>query len=154
MEFRTEPPGKKDEKGGGTGLESLVERYLDGLQKDPESQMAVLQMAEEQGIPPALISPMVDLDTQKIQEIQAARQAQQEQLEAQQEGQKDPAVERREMTPEPAEEPVEQELTPSDIADILESVIDYFDEETTLGELQKFVDENPEIIDTALDLDL
>lgn len=153
MEFRTDLPSSEqpEESDSGSTLEGLLETYVDGVKDDPEMKLQILGMAEENGIDPVLLKPLVDLDKSEIQKIQAAQQQQQAEQQQPQAGD----TRHNDDPPKPMPEKVDTDsITPEDMSEFVSELMDYLDEDTTLSELKEYVDENPDLVQTAIKIHL
>lgn len=151
VEFRTEPPKseKKDESDGGSDtLDSLLNTYIEGVKEDPELKLQLLSMAEDNGLNPALLQPLVDLDKEEIQQLQQAQAQRQMEANNQQNNQQNQQAQQL-----PSKDKME-EVTPQDLSEFLDELMEYKEPDTTIEELQEFVDENPQMTQTAIDLKL
>jgi len=142
MEFRTQPPGSDREDGGsGSGkIEEMVNTYIKNARNDRNLQLQLLQLAQDNGIEPTLVAPLLDIDSQKIQQAQERMQAQQQQ---QQQTQDEPMTIESEET---------EKLTSEQLAEFIEELMDYTGEQTSIAKVKEFVEENPDVTQTAIDM--
>lgn len=151
MEFRTEVPGpSKDEKEGSlSAVDSLLDKYIEGVKDDPQMKLQLLQTLKQNGIDPSLVAPLVDLDSGEIQQI-AQQQAVQQQAEEVENTNNNPTPNMTEDTTEKVE--VNKKPKPEQVTGFLDEIIDLNDENMTIGELRDWCYDNPNMVETAIDL--
>jgi len=144
-EFRTTPPGSQQEDNS-SGSKDMINSYLDSLKDDPGAALAVLEQAQERGIPPRLVAPAIGVSSEDLQEFMQARQQAQQQ-----------AQQQADMTQDSHNaETVESEpaMTPQKLIGFVDELSELVGEETSLAELKDMAEDNPDIVQTAIDLKL
>lgn len=137
VELRTY--SEESEGSDGFDLEGMLQKAWQNIQSDPQAQARLAQQLQESGIDPMLLGAV------KPGLADAMQQAEQKQ-----------AVEQatNEPTPEPEVKTVTEKPEPEEIKALLDDIIDQFGEDKTLGELKEFIDENPDLVETAVNLRL
>jgi len=118
----------------------MVNTYIKNARNDRNLQLQLLQLAQDNGIEPTLVAPLLDIDSQKIQQAQERMQAQQQQ---QQQTQDEPMTIESEET---------EKLTSEQLAEFIEELMDYTGEQTSIAKVKEFVEENPDVTQTAIDM--
>lgn len=152
MEFRTEVPGpSEDEKKGGPSstVDSLLNKYIEGVKDDPQMKLQLLQTLKQNGVDPSLVAPLVDLDSEEIQQL-AQQQAAQQQTQQVENTEPEPTPNMTEDTTEKVE--VNKKPSPEKVMGFLDEIIELNDEDMTLGELREWCEENTNMVETAINL--
>lgn len=168
MELRTDYQEKAEEVAkSGDAITQIIDKYMGSVKENPTMKLRLMNAAQQNGIDPVLLAPLVDASEE---ELQALQQAQAQQAAQQQQAQQSdmpqgkayeqlPADNENNM-PEPADTDVEanreidlsQEISPEELTDFVEQLIGFTDEEMTLRELHTFAEGNPDIVQTAINI--
>jgi len=156
VEFRTTPPGKGNTEGDSDWLEGALKQAYQNIQNDPESQARIaVAVNQNYGLPMDLLVPALPkmgegLTHLESQEDQTGR-VPNEQIDENMKLPNDPdATEKPVPTPEPktkTKKPTHDELT-----DFISEIIEYVGDDFTLGELRVWATENPDMVNTAIQL--
>lgn len=128
----------------GGPIERAFENAFEQIKNDKKQQIKIAQaLKDNYGIEPQLLQLFFpDLQTDIPQENQEESELiMPEELESGPDGQ------------EPTQEPVSlaDNLTPQDLSDFVGELMEYLDEDTTLKELKEMIDNNPDVIQMALE---
>jgi len=137
VEFRTEAPGSEtetDDSGGFGEFEKYIDEYIKNVKQNPEAKLKLAQTLEENGVDPQLLTPLIGEVPQEPDNAQQVQQAQQTQQQMPTTTDTGPDVD------------VEQLL------DFIGQLKDYTGEDTTVGEVEEWVDNNPDLAQTAIDM--
>lgn len=136
--------GEKDDpqetEGKGFALPDNVEDML----QNPAAKKAVLQQAEQLGIHPVIARAFLPGEDVGPEDVQEVAQSEQNAID-----------ETPEPTPEPTPEVSEGEapdVNLDTVESILAEVESLLGKDTTVGELQEFVEDNPDIVQNAIDI--
>lgn len=158
---------EEPEENEGIQIPAQIEEAL----QQPEIQSQVLQVAQEQGIPPALLKAFIpgsDFGPEDMQKALSKNANEAQATQAPEEPKPGiPAEERginaeNNLTEEKPDMPettkteteeVAQSFTADDMKKTVNSLIDYFSEDMTLKELKEFIEENPDLVNTALEIE-
>jgi len=140
-EFRTRAPGSGGGDGGGdsSSIDGHIERVIENIKNDPEIKMKVAQAAQENGVDPMILKAV-------FPELGKTAESQTPQVEQAPEQTK-PETQVKTVT----EKPDAQELIGliDELGDLLPQGKD-----TTLEELKELGEDNPDIVQTAIDMRL
>lgn len=125
--------------------ESFIDKAIQRVIQDPNTQVRLAAQLQEAGIPPSAIAAIADEDPEVIKQRLEKAQEMQKQQKAQQKAQQEPMSES--TTQDPA-------VTPDDLAEFIQEVagIHPKGEDATLGDIRQFVEDNPDIAQNAIDL--
>lgn len=144
VELRTFEEGQQDS--GGSDIEGILKSVWQNIQQDPQMQLKLAQGLAEQGIDPTLlgaVKPGLGEAIEKSMQEQAAEQATQQ-----------TPNESPNPQPEPEVRTVEKDVSVDQLIEFTEELIQYRGEDCTLGELVEFAEENPDVVQTAIDMKL
>ena len=123
-----------DNEDGSSTLDSILDEALEIIRDDPEIQSAVMQMVQDQGIDPKIISSLVDEETDVPgDEIKDAQDS---------------------LEPNAPDSDDRDDLDPDYIIDLLDEIMQYTGGDMTLEELRDYAEDNRDLIKTAIDLKL
>lgn len=165
MEFRTRPPGgesgaeSQSSSSSNDIVETAFKQFLDRVQEDEQAQVQIAgALQDNYGVPPQLLAPVFPA----LQgEIEAQEQAQEPQpgnrqgratieggQEQQAQAQEQPQIQQQHMPTkaEDTDSSTEAEVTPEQITELLDSIMAILGEDTTLEELQLYIEDNPDLV--------
>jgi len=128
-------------------IDDVVGHLAKNIQENPQAQLQVAQIAQQKyGIDPSLLAsifpPMAD--TLEKAEKQQQKQAKKAKTQAEaQESNSDTEV----ITKE-----VEKKPKPEQVLGFIDEAIEFLGEDETLGELKEFGEDNPNMLQTAIDM--
>lgn len=144
VEFRTRAPGGSDTGGsGGSGIEGHLNNVIENIKSDPELQARLLQEAEANDVDPTLLRAVFP------QAGKALEEAQQQQAQQAQRNDTDTDTEPRIRT-------VTEKPDADDLLALIDEIAELSPngEETTLGYLRDWGDENRDVLQTAIEMKL
>lgn len=150
-EFRTRAPGDYGQEGsGGGGLEKHIERVIDNIKNDPKLKAEIYQELKDNGVNPAVIRAIVP-EMQEAGDIQVPQNQVANDMVATQEesheGQTEVRTEVKKVTEKPSPEQLLELI--DEIAEVVPN-----GKETTLEELKEMAEDNPGIVETAIEMKL
>jgi len=136
---------KQASSSGGLDLGNHVSKVLENIKKDPELQAQVAQAAKENGIDPMLLkAAMPGMDVPDgAQEGNLSPRDASEQL------QQTDTEETEQQVKTVTEKPDPQQVT-----DLLKEATEYVGEDKTLAELIQWCENNPDLLNTAIEMKL
>ena len=129
-------------------IDDVVGHLAKNIQENPQAQLQVAQIAQQKyGIDPSLLAsifpPMADtLEKAEKQQQKQAKKAKTQEAEAE-ESDSDMEV----ITKE-----VEKKPKPEQVLGFIDEAIEFLGEDETLGELKEFGEDNPNMLQTAIDM--
>lgn len=129
-------------------IDDVVGHLAKNIQENPQAQLQVAQIAQQKyGIDPSLLAsifpPMADtLEKAEKQQQKQAKKAKTQEAEAE-ESNSDMEV----ITKE-----VEKKPKPEQVLGFIDEAIEFLGEDETLGELKEFGEDNPNMLQTAIDM--
>lgn len=135
VEFRTRALGTEEEKTEGLGLDKHLSKVWENIQNDPQLQKALMAEVQEADVDPvllrAILGPsMVDSPADLGEPMNETPEP-------------EPEVETKVVTEKP---------DPDQVIGFLEEVMKLTRQDMTLGELHEWAEENPGIVETAIDM--
>lgn len=144
-EFRTSPPGGEQQENNADnsgGLESILNEAINNIKETPELQMQLAQVMQQQGINPQLlqaVAPDMELPEGEVPSAEVDNSP------------SNPVNSSPSGIPETDGGQIEAPK-PEEISGLLDDIIEYTGEDWTLGELQDFAQQNPDVLETAISM--
>jgi hypothetical protein len=147
VEFRTRAIGNPEgESKSSDPIDKAINQVVSELKSDKEKQLKILQALQENyGIDPQLVGMFMEgVDGEGLEQAQTPQPQPQEIPEqANQEPMPEPETKVKEVTVKPE---------PDELLDFVDEIIEYTGEETTLKELRDWGENNPDILETAINM--
>lgn len=132
--------------GGGLDLGSHLESVVENIKNDPELKLQLAQELEQAGVNPALMRAILpegisQEELEQARQKQAMREAQQAQAQGQAQAET---------------ETMDHNIQTSDLLEFVEEISNLAPDgkDTTLGDLESFARDNPEVVQRAIDMKL
>jgi len=129
-------------------IDDVVGHLAKNIQENPQAQLQVAQIAQQKyGIDPSLLAsifpPMADtLEKAEKQQQKQAKNAKTQEEEAQ----------KSDSDMEVITKEVEKKPKPEQVLGFIDEAIEFLGEDETLGELKEFGEDNPNMLQTAIDM--
>ena len=129
-------------------IDDVVGHLAKNIQENPQAQLQVAQIAQQKyGIDPSLLAsifpPMADtLEKAEKQQQKQAKKAKTQEAEA----------EENDSDMEVITKEVEKKPKPEQVLGFIDEAIEFLGEDETLGELKEFGEDNPNMLQTAIDM--
>lgn len=136
MEFRTRSLGEDEGGSSASSLSDHLERVFDNVKNDPELQKRLLAEAQNSDVDPVLLRAFFGDSLPSPDEIQQTMET-------------DETAEMQTETRVVKEKP-----SPDELIGFLSEIIELKSADMTLGELQEWAEENPGVVETAIDMRL
>ena len=128
-------------------IDDVVGHLAKNIQENPQAQLQVAQIAQQKyGIDPSLLASIFPPMADTLEKAEKQQQKQAKKAKTQAEAQKSNS------DMEVTTKEVEKKPKPEQVLGFIDEAIEFLGEDETLGELKEFGEDNPNMLQTAIDM--